>query len=66
VVPGAVNVIAISAADRDLKVNASSALAGIVEIVLLAFAFPVVILLLGLPAALLIRGILEIAQRLIQ
>ena len=40
------------------------ALASLVELILLALLFPLVILLLGLPVALLVRLVLEIAQRL--
>jgi hypothetical protein len=40
------------------------ALASLVELVLIALLFPLVILLLGLPVALLVRLVLEIAQRL--
>jgi len=39
------------------------ALQGFAEVILLALAFPFVILLLGLPIALLIRVVLEIAQK---
>jgi hypothetical protein len=39
------------------------ALQGFVEVILLALAFPVVILCLGSPVALLIRVIIEIAQK---
>jgi hypothetical protein len=40
------------------------ALANLVEIVLIALFRPLVILLLGLPVALLVRVVLEITQRL--
>jgi hypothetical protein len=36
----------------------------LVELVLMALLFPLVILLLGLPVALLVRVVLEIARRL--
>ena len=39
------------------------ALQGFVEVILLALAFPFVILVLGLPIALLIRIVIEIAQK---
>lgn len=39
------------------------ALQGLVEVVLLALVFPFVILLLGLPVVLLIRVMIEIAQK---
>ena len=38
------------------------ALASLVELVLIALLFPLVILLLGLPVALLVRFVFEIAQ----
>ena len=50
----------------DSRSRASSlrwALQGLVEVILLALAFPFVILLLGLPIALLIRAGIEIAQK---
>ena len=40
------------------------ALATLVELVLIALLFPLVILLFGLPVALLVRFVLQIAQRL--
>jgi len=40
------------------------AFASLVELVLIALLFPLVILLLGLPVALLVRLVLQIAQRL--
>lgn len=39
------------------------ALASLVELVLIALLFPLVILLLGLPVALLVRLVFEIAQK---
>jgi len=44
--------------------KAFEALASLVELVLMALLFPLVILLLGQPVALLVRGVLEIARRL--
>jgi hypothetical protein len=44
--------------------NAFEALASLIELVLIALLFPLVILLLGLPVVLLVRFVLEIAQRL--
>ena len=44
--------------------KAVEALASLVEVVLIALLFPLVILLLGLPVALLVRILLEIGQRL--
>jgi len=44
--------------------NVFEALASLVELVLMALLFPLVILPLGLPVALLVRVVLEIAQRL--
>jgi len=46
------------------EVKVFEALASLVELVLIALLFPLVILLLGLPVALLVRFVLEIAQRL--
>ena len=44
--------------------KAFEALASLVELVLIALLFPLVILLLGLPVALLVRILLQIALRL--
>ena len=44
--------------------NAFEALASLIELVLIAFLFPLVILVLGLPVVLLVRLVLEIMQRL--
>ena len=44
--------------------KAFEALASLVELVLIALLFPLVILSLGLPVAILVRILLEIARRL--
>ena len=44
--------------------NAFEALASLIELVLIALLFPLVILQLGLPVVLLVRLVLEIMQRL--
>ena len=44
--------------------KAVEALVSLVELVLIALLFPLVILLLGLPVALLVRILLEIVRRL--